>query len=77
MNIKIFQGITADKDGNKTLMGRVALVTTEITGVLECVDKHECVIEDCCAVLFRGGGQISVKGKLEDIVESLKETTYE
>lgn len=73
----IFQGMTADKDGNKSMMGRVALNSSQIVGVLECVDKHECVIPDICAVLLIGGGQISVQGKLEDIIEQLNTPSYE
>lgn len=69
--------MTADKDGNKSIMGRVGLNTAQIVGVLECVDKHECVIEDICSVLLIGGGQISISGKLEDILEQLNTPSYE
>lgn len=77
MNFVIFQGLTADKDGNKTEMGKVAVNIQEVTGVLECVDKHDCIIKNCCAILFRGGGQISIKGEISNIIEQLEEKKYE
>ena len=76
MKFIIFQGLTADKDGNTTEMGKVAINITEVTGVLECVDKHECVIKNCCSILFRGGGQITVKGTIDAIIESIEGNQY-
>ena len=70
---KTFQGITVDKDGNITKMGMISINANQVIGVIECIDKFECVISNCCSLLIIGGGQITIQGKLADVVEKLQE----